>query len=106
MGSRVHSAVHDVVEELAVLRVLHDDEDAIGGFHDFVELGDGGVADQFEDVQFARDAFDVGDVLDLVLLEDLDRHRLARVPVDRLLHLPESALPDRLPESHARYSIR
>ena len=59
MGRGVHAAVHDVVEELAVLRVLHDDEDAVGGLDDFVELGDGGVADQFEDVQFSRDALDV-----------------------------------------------
>lgn len=53
VGREVHAAIHDVVEEFAVLGVLHDDEDAFGRFHDLVQLGDGGVPDQFEDVQLA-----------------------------------------------------
>ncbi len=106
MVKKVHSAVHDIVEELPILRVLHNNEDAVGRFHDLVQLGDGGVPDQFEDVQLSGDALDIGDVLYLVLLEDLDRHWLARVPVDRLLHLAESAPPDRLPPLEQLYSIR
>ena len=106
MGAGVHAAVHDVVEELAVLRVLHDDEDAVGRLDDLVELRDGGVAHQFEDVQLARDPLHVRDVLDLLLLQDLDRHRLSRLPVHRLLHLPERPLPDSLPRSPQNYSIR
>ncbi len=45
MSKKVHSAVHDVVKELAILRILHDDEDAIIGLDNFVELCDGGMPD-------------------------------------------------------------
>lgn len=106
IGGEVHAAIHDVVEEFSVLGVLHHDEDALGGLDYLVELGDGGVADQFEDVQLARDAFDVGDVLDLVLLQDLNGHWLAGLAVHCLLHLPEGALADRLSDWRRRYSIR
>ena len=36
----------NVVEELASLHVLHDEEELLGGLDDFVELDDAGVADQ------------------------------------------------------------
>ena len=43
---------------------------------------------------------------DLVLLEDLHRHRLTRVPLDRQHHLPKGALPDRLDERVIAYRLR
>jgi hypothetical protein len=39
----IHFSIHNVVEELAILGVLHDHEDVVGSFDDLVELGDGGV---------------------------------------------------------------
>ena len=44
MGMGVHAAVHDVVEELAVLGVLHYHKDDIRCLYNLVELCDGGVA--------------------------------------------------------------
>lgn len=43
--NRVHFAVHDIVEELAILSVLHDHEYVVGCFDDLVELCDGGMPD-------------------------------------------------------------
>lgn len=45
MGDEVHAAVHDVIEELSVLGVFHDDEDPVVGLDDLVELSDGGMPD-------------------------------------------------------------
>lgn len=97
MAGEVLLALDDVVEELAALHVLHDEEELLGGLDDFVELDDVGVADELQDVDLPRDALHVRHVHDLLLLQDLDRHLLARGDVRRRLHLPERPLPQRLP---------
>jgi len=62
MRGGVHAAIHDVVKKLSVLSVLHDHEDDIWGLYDLVELRDGGVSDEFEDVEFPGNSFDIGDI--------------------------------------------
>ncbi len=52
-------AFDDVVKELAALHVLHYQEQLLRSFNYFVELDDAGVADEFEDVDLAGDAFHV-----------------------------------------------
>jgi hypothetical protein len=47
---RIHSGIHDVIEKFPILCVLHDHEDGIGCFDDFVELCYGAVPYKFEDV--------------------------------------------------------
>ena len=106
MEDEVHAAVHDVIKEFPVLGVFHDDEDPVVGFDDLVELGYRRVADQFEDVQLSRDALNIGYILDFVLLQDLDGHGLAGVPVDGLFDLAKSALADGLPAYPHAYSIK
>ena len=57
-----------VVEELAVLHELHDEEQLLGGLDYLVELDEVRVADEFEDVDLAGDALDVGHLTDFLLL--------------------------------------
>ena len=94
MGMGIHAAVHDIVEELAILGVLHDHEDDIGCLYDLVELCDGGVAYKFEDVEFAGDSLDVGDVFDFVFLEDFDGDGLLGGDVGGFFDLAEGAFAD------------
>jgi len=97
ISQNLHSAVHDVVKKLPILRILHDHEDCVGGFYDFVQLSDGRVADQFEDVEFAGDSFDIGDVFDFVFLQDFDGHGFEGVIMDGLFDFAECALADGRP---------
>ena len=101
----VHLAVHNVVEELPVLRVLHHHEDVVRRLDHLIQLRDRGVPHQFEDVQLASNALDVSDVLYFVLLQNFYSHRLARSVVETLLDLAESALADCLPRLHEKYSM-
>lgn len=94
MKSRVHLAVHHVVEKFTVLGVLHHHEDVLLGLDDFIELGDRRVSDQFENVQLSCDSLHIGDVFYFVFLENLNCHRFLGVLVDGLFDLPESAPPD------------
>ena len=72
MWSGVLLAFDDVVEELSILHVLHDEEELFGGFDDLVELDDVGVSDQLEDVDLSGDPLNVSHIHDLLFLEDLD----------------------------------
>lgn len=94
MVVEVHATVHDVVEELPVLGVLHDHEDDVGGLYDLVELCDGGVAYEFEDVELAGDSLDVGDVFDFIFLEDFDGDGLLGGDVGGFFDLAEGAFAD------------
>lgn len=49
----------DVVEEFTAFSILHDEVDVGFGFDDLVELDDVGMAEYFEDADFAGDTFDV-----------------------------------------------
>ena len=53
------------------------------------------MADDFEDVNFAHDPSDVGLVLDLVLLEDLDGDFLLGELVSAFSHLAKRTRSDR-----------
>lgn len=55
----------DVAEELAIAAVLHDEEETIGCFNDFVELDDVWVSNDFQDVQLTGDSLHIVHVSDL-----------------------------------------
>ena len=84
--------LNDVVEELSAFHELHNQKQMFGGFDDFVELDDVGVADELEDVDFTGDSFDVGHIDDLLLFEDLDGDFLTRDDVDAHLDLAKRPL--------------
>lgn len=98
ISDSIHSAVHDVVEKFPILRVLHDHEDGLGCLDDLVELGDGGVSDQFEDVQLACDSFYVSHVFDFVFLEYFDGNWLVGVIMYGFFDFAEGALADGGPD--------
>lgn len=71
------------VEELTTVSVFHDHEQLLIGFNNLqeksafefsylVELNDVGVADLFENLNLASDAFNVLLVVNLLLLQDFD----------------------------------
>lgn len=93
----------DIVKQLAVLHVLHHQEEVPAGLDDLVELDDGGVADELEDMDFPRDPLHVGDIDDLLFDEDLDGHPLPGQRVGAQLHLPEGPFADRLPQQVEPY---
>ena len=82
----------NVVEQFSVAAVLHDQEKALGCLDDFVQLNDGGVPNDLQDVDFSRHSFDVVDVLDFPLVKNLNRHFLPGVNVESLLDFSECAL--------------
>ena len=88
--------LHNVVKKFAAAGVLHDEEKLLRGLYDLVQLDDVGVADDLQNVDLSHDPRDVGLVLDLVLLEDLDRDLLLGQLVNALAHLAEGAGPERL----------
>ncbi len=61
-----------VVKELASSKVFHDEKEVLGGFDDFIELNDVGMAYKFKDVNFPGDSFDICHIHDFVLLQNLD----------------------------------
>ncbi len=93
----LHSAVHNVIEKLPVLRVLHYHEDGVRSLNDFIELSDGGVAYKFEYVEFACDSFDISDIFDFIFLQYFDGHGFGGVVVDGFLDFAERALADGRP---------
>lgn len=76
--------------------MLHDEKQSVLGLDDFVELNDVRMLDYFQNVNLARNSFDVIDIVDLPLVENLDGDALARVHMDTLLHLAKRALSKRL----------
>ena len=94
MGRGVHAAIHNIVEELTILGVLHDHEDDIGGLYNLVELCNGWVAYKFEDVEFAGDSLDIGDVFDFIFLEDFDCDRLLGGDMGGFFDFAEGAFAD------------
>lgn len=82
----------DVVEQLAVAAVLHDEKQPVFGLDDFVELDDVGVAHDAQDVDFASHALDVIDVVNFPLVEDFDGHFLPGENVVSLLHFTKGSL--------------
>ena len=61
-------AFDDVVEELASLHVLHDEEELLGCFDDFIQLNDAGMPYQFKDMDLAGDPLNIGHIHNFVLL--------------------------------------
>jgi hypothetical protein len=62
----------DVVKELTSSKVFHDKKEVLGGFDDFIELNDVGMAYKFKDVNFPGHSFDICHIHDFVLLQNLD----------------------------------
>jgi hypothetical protein len=93
---RHRASLVDPLEELAVLAELHEDIDLVVLADDLVDLGDVLMHQVLLQLDLTLDGLQL---LGLVLLDrdDLDRHSLASEPMDRLLHLPKSALADGLP---------
>ena len=94
---------HDVVEELACVRMLHNQVQFALCFNYLIKLDDARVPNFLEDFDFASNSIDVGLVLDLVLLQYLDGHLLLRYCVDAQLDLSEGALAERLVYQEMRY---
>ena len=92
-------AIHDVVEDLTTLRVLHNEVQLLRRLDDFVELDDVRVADHFEDVYFAGHSFNVVDILDLVFLKNFDCDLLSSEIVHSQFDLTEGALADGLAQN-------
>ena len=85
----------DLVEELSILAVLHEDVDLAVLADHFVDLGDILVKQILLQFDLPLDGFEL---LGVVVVDrgDLNRHHLSSEPVDGLLDLPEAALANRL----------
>lgn len=87
----------DMVEEFAVGSVLHDQQQVLGRFDQLVQLDDVGMAHQFQNVDLAGDALDVGSVDYARLVEDFNGYGFVCRDVNSCLHFAEGALAQRLP---------
>ena len=54
--------LNNIVKQLAVLDVLHDEEEMAAGFDDLVQLDDGRVADKLQDVDLPGNSLHIGHV--------------------------------------------
>eukprot|EP00359_Climacostomum_virens_P010557 CAMPEP_0204907666 /NCGR_PEP_ID=MMETSP1397-20131031/6761_1 /ASSEMBLY_ACC=CAM_ASM_000891 /TAXON_ID=49980 /ORGANISM="Climacostomum Climacostomum virens, Strain Stock W-24" /LENGTH=132 /DNA_ID=CAMNT_0052076901 /DNA_START=1125 /DNA_END=1520 /DNA_ORIENTATION=+ len=94
---------HNVVEELASTRVLHNQVELLGGLDDFVHLYDVRVTQQLQDVDFPSHSLNVGSVTDPIFLQDLDSHFFVSYDVGPELNFPECAFANALPEQVVAY---
>lgn len=62
----------NLFEKLAFRDELHDEEELLWGFDDFIELNEIGVADLFEDMYFAGDTFYISNIDDFIFFEYFD----------------------------------
>lgn len=95
--------IDNIVKQLAVLDVLHNQKQVLGRLDDLVELDDVGVPYELQDVDLPGHPLDIRDVDDSRLLQDLDGHWLAREAVRRRLHFAEGAFAQGLPKSTRTY---
>jgi hypothetical protein len=70
-------AIDDVIEQLALLNVLHDEEEVLRSLNNFVQLDDARVPDQLKNVDLARNSLDVCNIDDLLLYQNFDCNFLA-----------------------------
>lgn len=77
-GSRLlyFGMFNDVIEKLAVLYVLHNQKQMAGGLYDFIQLDDGRMPNQFENVDLSGHSLNIGHINDLFLHQNLYRHFL------------------------------
>ena len=85
----------DEAEQLTIATVFHDEEEFVWRLNGLIQLDDVGMADDFENVNFARDALYIVDIGDLAFVEDLDGHFLVGQHVYALLNFTEGALTER-----------
>ena len=85
----------DVVEEFTAFSILHDEVDVGFGFDDLVELDDVGMAEYFEDADFAGDTFDVWLFDNFLFLEGFDGHLFLGEDVSAQFDFAESTFADR-----------
>jgi hypothetical protein len=83
---------HDIIEKLSVFHILHNEKKVFRSFNDLVELDDVGVPDEFEDVDFSRDSFNICNIHYLIFLQDFYGYFFSRGDMDAHLYLPKRAL--------------
>lgn len=84
---------HNIIEQLSIFHVLHDEKQMLWGFDDFVELDDVWMPYEFEDVHFPRDSLHVGHIHNLILFQNLDCNFLACWDVRGQFDFAERAFP-------------
>jgi len=85
----------DVIEQLAGVRVLHNEVELALRLDDLVQLNYSGVSDLLQNFDFSSDSFNVHLILDLALLKYFNGDLLLRNRLDAELHLPEGSFPER-----------
>ena len=72
-GSRLlyFGMFNDVIEKFTVLYVLHNQKQMARGFYDFIQLNDGRMPDQFQNVDLSGDSLNISHINDLFLYQNL-----------------------------------
>jgi len=86
---------NDIVEEFTTGCILHDEEKLSGGLDNLIQLHYVWVADYLQDIDFSHDSHCFLFILDLVLLQDLDRDSLICRDMRAKSHLTKRALAQR-----------
>lgn len=95
----------DIVGELSLFDVLHDQEVVLLGLDHFVQLHDVRVPHAPQDLDLAPHSHAVVVRRDFLFLEHLDRDLFLRLHVHGLLHFAERALAQ-VPQDHVRLALR
>ena len=86
----------DIVEQLSVAAVLHNQEKPILRLYNLIQLTNRWMPHYPENVNFPGHSLNVIHIVYLPLVEDLDGHLLPSEYVVALLHFAECALTERL----------
>jgi hypothetical protein len=91
------SGVSDnIVEEFTSIGILHDHEEFLFCFDNLVQLDHIGVTHLLQNFNFARDAFNVLLIVDLLFLQDFDGDLFTSEDVRALLHMTKSSFTESL----------
>lgn len=99
-------ACNNVVEQLSLLNVLHNEEQVLRRFDYlrsnrgyFVQLDDVRMPNELEDVYFTGNSLDIGNIHDSLLLKDLYGHTFLSECVCSHFDLSEGTLSDGLADN-------
>jgi len=85
----------DIVEQLAIAAMLHNQKEPLRRFDDLIQLNDRRMPHDLQDVDFPRHSFNIINVVYLVFLQDFDCNLLPCENMESLFDLAKRALSER-----------
>ena len=82
----------DVLKQLPLTDILHDQEQLFGCFDDLIQLDDVGMANLLEDADLSGDSFNIRNISYFAFFKNFNCNFFLSLRMDPHLHLPECTL--------------